>query len=194
MYTSRVCVRGLRCVGKHVQGCHCVHCCAKITTPPSAHTRKNIRCRLCVALLLRIKPGGYLHMAPVCSSWVFINRATSCRTAANPLGDTTKGYVGTGNKQAARCSALALIASWRNLVWTLEQPASSLFHLHPRWQWLLGHLQIWRHGFNMGAYGASSMKPSVLWANVPWVCELDRKLAREYMPRDDGVVAVPSSD
>ena len=104
-----------------------------------------------------------------CSSWVFINRATSCRTAANPLGDTTKGYVGTGNKQAARCSALALIASWRNLVWTLEQPASSLFHLHPRWQWLLGHLQIWRHGFNMGAYGASSMKPSVLWANVPWV-------------------------
>ena len=37
-------------------------------------------------MALRLKRGGFALLATVCSTWVFINRATSGRSIWNPLG------------------------------------------------------------------------------------------------------------
>ena len=37
-------------------------------------------------LVLRLKPGGLLHLAPPCSTFVWINRGTSCRLVAHRCG------------------------------------------------------------------------------------------------------------
>jgi hypothetical protein len=94
--------------------------------------------RLCISLIMKMRPHGHLHMAPVCSSWVFLNRSTAGRSNVQPRGDTSQAYVREGNKQAVRCVVMCLLANWRQLSWTLEQPQSSLLHHHPAWQWLLG--------------------------------------------------------
>jgi hypothetical protein len=44
---------------------------------------------LALQLVRRVKRGGLIMAGPPCSSWVFMNRATSCRSWVNPLGDRT---------------------------------------------------------------------------------------------------------
>ena len=39
-----------------------------------------------VLLALKLRPGGFCMLAPVCSSWVFMNRGTSGRSRSSPVG------------------------------------------------------------------------------------------------------------
>ena len=50
-----------------------------------------------VTLVLRLRPGGLLIGGPPCSSWVFINRATSRRSRQRVNGDCQKRYVRESN-------------------------------------------------------------------------------------------------
>ena len=50
------------------------------------------------AYVLKLKPGGSLLLAPVCSSWVTINRGTSLRSPSNPLGNTDLQYIRDANQ------------------------------------------------------------------------------------------------
>ena len=47
--------------------------------------------------VLRLKPGGLLVGGPPCGSYVWINRATSCRSQTRSMGDCTKAYVRNAN-------------------------------------------------------------------------------------------------
>ena len=48
-------------------------------------------------VILRLVPLGVLVAGPPCSSFVWVNKATSKRSRARPLGDSTKSYVRESN-------------------------------------------------------------------------------------------------
>ena len=53
-----------------------------------------------VALLLRVRPGGLLWMAPVCSSWTFTNSSNTGRKLANVVGNLGYPPVQAGSAMA----------------------------------------------------------------------------------------------
>lgn len=85
-----------------------------------------------------------------CSSWVFINSATSRRTRLDPLGDESKNYVLLANQLlgdhvsrpkrlqrlriCARVAVLLLVALSRSVYFGVEQPASTKLFLTPYFQ------------------------------------------------------------
>jgi hypothetical protein len=50
-----------------------------------------------VRMILKLRPGGLLIGGPPCSSWVWINRATSKRSAQRVMGDSSRNYVRDAN-------------------------------------------------------------------------------------------------
>ena len=87
-------------------------------------------------LVLRLCVGGCLYMAPVCSSWVWINRSTSGRKPWEPNGDISKLYVRQGNEMMSRVAFLAYVAFCRGCHFFIEQPMSSLVRFYGRFIWL----------------------------------------------------------
>jgi len=61
----------------------------------------------------------------------------------------------------------------RNCVFLAEQPSSSLFELHPRWQTLMDVLgdRCYKMHMFMQTYGGSSPKATVLYSNVQSVAD-----------------------
>ena len=56
--------------------------------------------RNAVATVMRLQPGGYLHQAPVCASFVWANSSKTKRTSKNPAGDLSYQPVVLGNIMA----------------------------------------------------------------------------------------------
>ncbi len=82
-------------------------------------------------------------MAPVCSSWTFLNRGTSGRHRSMPLGRfCLHEYVREANVMVSRCTLLAWAALAVGAFYCLEQPAGSLLQYHPRWQQLIAATQV----------------------------------------------------
>ena len=79
-----------------------------------------------VKLVMRVKLGGLLGMAPVCSSWVFANMSNTKRTKENPCGDRSYPQVVSGNLQAKVATFCLLLAHARGLYAFMENPASSM--------------------------------------------------------------------
>eukprot|EP00969_Alexandrium_andersonii_P021278 929209-Alexandrium_andersonii.AAC.1 len=73
-------------------------------------------------MLMKVRPGGAHFTAPVCSSWVFMNRSTSKRSATRPGGDTSSPSVSYSNKMVARVCLLLWVAAAKQIVIILEQP------------------------------------------------------------------------
>eukprot|EP00959_Pyramimonas_sp_CCMP1952_P307188 6429575-Pyramimonas_sp.AAC.1 len=53
-------------------------------------------------MVLRCKPGGIHVLAPVCSTWAWVNRHTAGRKEWDPLGNTKRPQVMAANKMVAR--------------------------------------------------------------------------------------------
>ena len=65
---------------------------------------------------------------------MWINRDTSGRSKADPLGRVWLKGVELANLIVVRCMLLILLASARKVHWVLEQPASSIMFWMPRFQ------------------------------------------------------------
>lgn len=129
--------------------------------------------RLALWAVLNVRPKGILFMAPVCSSWVFMNRGTARRDWAQPLGAAHLPHVSAGNLMTCRVALLCAVARWRGVYWMFEQPGSSLMVAHPAIQALLQQQTVHRVSFCMGAFGATSLKPSHLYSNASWLAGLE---------------------
>ena len=110
-----------------------------------------------------------MHLAPVCSSFSWINSFTHRRTAVCPLGSSEHEYVALGNALVERSVALATLAFHRGVQVLLEQPRNSQLQIHPMVQWLLEHLSshghdLFRQTVYLGEYGAESLKPIWLYS------------------------------
>ena len=134
---------------------------------------------LAMLLVLRLVPGAGMLAAPVCSTWVWLNRGTSLRSSGRRLGDTLRQQVRDANCMVARVVLLAILTTCRGLVWIIEQPANSLLEKHPRFQLLLSRMPVYRITTYMQAFGGPSLKPTWLYSNSPLIDELARKPSGE---------------
>ena len=76
--------------------------------------------------VLQIKDGGLLWMAPVCSSFVFLNSANCKRSVAWPQGNTAYAPVQEGNRMALMAGFLYAVAMLRGVHPVIEQPEGSI--------------------------------------------------------------------
>jgi hypothetical protein len=83
-------------------------------------------------------------LAPVCSSYVWINVGTSGRTITRPEGDITRKYVRDANTMVSRVILLLWIHEARGTCWILEQPEGSLMQHHARFQELMTARKVFR--------------------------------------------------
>jgi hypothetical protein len=79
-----------------------------------------------LTIVLRIKMGGILGMAPDCRSWIFPNSSNTKRKINNLAGDLSYDAVVLGNLLANIAIFLMPIALSRGVHFFLENPASSL--------------------------------------------------------------------
>lgn len=119
--------------------------------------------------VLDVLAGGFVHMAPVCSSFVWINLSDHQRDCFQPLGDDSRGHVQLGNKLVERSVMLLALAFHVGLYFQLETPRLSKLELHPSMQMLITHLglhhqELQRNTVFLGDYGAESPKPIWIYA------------------------------
>ena len=89
-----------------------------------------------LSLAHRIQIGGLLWQGTVCSSWIWLARATTSRTWLLPRGDENVEAVWKGNIMAARSALLMAWSYSRNVNFVVEQPHSSLLWRHPAMRWV----------------------------------------------------------
>jgi hypothetical protein len=73
---------------------------------------------LACEMVMRVRPRGFVHFAPPCSSFTWANRSTSKRTTENPLGDPAIRGVSSSNLIVSRCVLLIQLAASRTFVRT----------------------------------------------------------------------------
>lgn len=83
-------------------------------------------------LTCRLRHGSLLWAGVPCSSFVYLNRGTSGRSASSPCGKQDVPSVKAANTIVNRVILLILVAIARNVAWTVEQPLSSVMDSLPR--------------------------------------------------------------
>lgn len=133
-------------------------------------------------VVLSLKPNGLAWFATVCSTWVFLSRNSTGRSASEPLGRTHFEQVDNGNIQTGRSSLLALLTMCLGSFWALEQPASSLMFCHPGFAYIrhVASFFDWAPWYHvrtyMGAFSALTSKPTDLAGNGAWLCMLAQEM------------------
>ena len=129
-----------------------------------------------VQMQRRLRRRGGQHLATVCSSWTFVNRATSRRYDTVPLGvPPCSQSVVDANQMVSLCSLMWLWAWCAGCYTILEQPLGSLMGCHPRIVQVMRTISSFRHlTTHMGAFGGPSPKPTNLYADAPYANRLVR--------------------
>lgn len=103
---------------------------------------------------------------------VWINRATSGRSAAFPLGNSSLPSVASANRMVSNLVLALVLLTLKGVFWIVEQPAGSLLEEHPRWKELCRMVKVYRTHVWMSDYGAPSPKPSWLYSQMSWISEI----------------------
>jgi hypothetical protein len=151
-------------------------------------------------LIRNIREGGVAHLATVCSTWVYLCRATTGRSVTNPLGDRGEPLVENANTMVARTSLLLVFATALLVFFIHEQPLTSLMPDTMFFRWAKTMVRdmlsgTWQEVFTwLGAYGHETWKPTQLVSNAEWSACLYKKMTAEqrYMLKpDSGVRHLP---
>ena len=126
-----------------------------------------------MSLLMRMAVGGFHLTAPVCSTWVWINRGTSKRTFYDALGDPSVPGNRVANLMVTRVVLTLVLVAYRGGWWVLEQPQGSLLERHPRFKWLCRITSVIRVRIEMKDFGACTAKPSWLYTNCPFLSDVN---------------------
>jgi hypothetical protein len=109
---------------------------------------------------------------PVCSSFVWVSRASTGRSVWNPLGKPkTSPSVAMGNEMVSRLMLLLLIMKAKGCFTITEQPKGSLMEQHPRFVWFNRRVPLFRKYVAMKWYGAPSVKGTWLYSWHPSVLD-----------------------
>ena len=129
-----------------------------------------------IVLVLRLRSNRALQVfGTVCSSWIWIVRSVTHRSAAEPLGDRGHAFTEHGNVMVARVAILMLIGWSKGALLLLEQPSSSLMILHPRMQQVAQVAKAKLISTCMLPFGSPTEKRTILLSDAPWVDGLKRK-------------------
>eukprot|EP00969_Alexandrium_andersonii_P248627 10986721-Alexandrium_andersonii.AAC.2 len=85
---------------------------------------------------------------------------------------------------ACVCSALLTPSLVPGLWWSIEQPGSSIMHLHPKLQARKAILQFHRVALWMKSYGSSSPKGTSLYGNAPYLDMMASSIPRHEQRAD----------
>jgi hypothetical protein len=126
----------------------------------------------CLNMVRKLKPLGLAWFAPPCSSWILISRGKTGRNKLRPKGRTNRLANKRQNTLVSRVCCILEYLSKRSVYWVVEQPTSSVMFELARFELLLRRHNARRVSFPMGAYGAESLKPTVLWGTWPGLADL----------------------
>ena len=122
-----------------------------------------------------IVQGGLAHWATVCSSWVWMCRGATHRTASRPEGDPKVRCVREGNGMVARMAAVLIVLICKSVHWVLEQPESSLMKKSLWMRHVLSLKPTYATKTYMGVFGGSTLKPTELLSMSRWPSQLCRR-------------------
>ncbi|CAJ1376229.1 unnamed protein product [Effrenium voratum] len=107
-----------------------------------------------LALTLRLyKSRGFNFEAPVCSTWIWLNRPGPAFLYHLRLQSETCIDFSSANTMVARTCIYLYILSTLGLCWCIEQPASSLLEKHVCFEWLSKQCTVYKAFVWMGSYG-----------------------------------------
>ena len=147
-----------------------------------------------------IKPGGLAHVATVCSTWVYLSRASTGRSMSKPLGFRGSKVTEDANCMAARVSLLLIFMTAIGVWFLHEQPLSSLISCTKMFGWAKNKARTtlqgsWDETFLwMGAYGHDTWKPTQIISSGRWTRSLYKPLTplqRFMLKPDSGVIHLP---
>ena len=118
-----------------------------------------------VQFVLQLEDGGGIFSAPVCSSWVWMNRSTSGRHSALPAGNDDHFYVRMANIMVSRVCMLCWLALGCGKIWMIEQPRFSILECSRRMQELIQKTRVFRTTTSLGHFGAPTQKDIYLYSN-----------------------------
>ena len=100
-------------------------------------------------LVLTMKTAIAKVSAPVCSTWVYLSRASTQRSYMDPLGDQTLVSVSRANVMVVRVILLAVLCAALSVIVIIEQPVNSLMVLHPYFQKFLVMVKVFRKSIKL---------------------------------------------
>lgn len=130
--------------------------------------------RNAVLLTLRVRQHGSIWLAPVCSTWVWVGRFGSGRTAKHAGGNVLNQRTRIGNMMVVRCVLLMLLAWARGVHLWLENPHSTLIHEFSPLKEFLGACMPFKCTVHMCSYGSSCQKTMWIWSSSALVLKLKR--------------------
>lgn len=123
-------------------------------------------------MLEQLKQDDFCHLAPECSSWVWMNSGTSCRSQENPLGDESLDYVREANSQNQHLAEKIADLDANEVIVLVEQPGSSRYFQTPAFKTLINMGGFQLSNLSLGWLGAQSLKPSMLLCNKPEMLDM----------------------
>lgn len=131
--------------------------------------------RTAIGLVMRLAPCALLWLAPVCSSWGFMNSSRCKRKASNRYeGDTTYPQLLEGNALVAATVFLMLLAAARGVRVAMENPRESKMFRYPLVVRLQAALHLtstiaYRCAYSSAPYGKRYLKAYRFMANGTWI-------------------------
>ena len=138
----------------------------------------------CELAMLTIDYLGFGWLAVLCSTWIWMCRASTGRSKWNPLGHKGRTSAKTehGNVMMARAAAIMRLYGARRIDSCLEQPDNSCGPTgEPRMSATINLLEMKKTKISMGNFRGPSKKDMQLWSQGEWVPGLYRKFDRAMM-------------
>ena len=134
---------------------------------------------LALKYVFRLRTGGLLWEAVVCSSFVWANVSNTKRSIDNPFGDVAYEPVAQGNAMANIAAFLMAVASSRGVEVCLENPAASTIFRYPPLAQVLEKLEMVsvttdQCCFSTKPYGQRWLKKFKLLSTGTWVCRMSK--------------------
>lgn len=143
----------------------------------------------CLYHVCNSKPGSGYLTAPVCSTFVFMSRGSTLRSSRKPLGRDDSEAVRQGNVLCGRAVILCILAAAKMMWWVLEQPQSSVMHLHPMFQYMIRLLGVHRLRVTMSSFGGPTKKGTHLYSGHECIEDIQEHTVPEQL--EDRDMAVP---
>ena len=140
-----------------------------------------------LVLCLKLKAMGLSFWETVCSTWVFMSRASTHRTELRPMGEKKFKCVADANVMVSRMCLLIRLLAAKWCCFGLEQPSTSCMEATPRMKSLanlspeLQNGQFTRIQTYMGAFGKPCPKSTLIYGNSPWVLPLSKALPPDFV-------------
>ena len=146
-----------------------------------------------ICTLLRVREGGLCFMGPQCSSWIWLSRSTTRRSAADPDGDLSLPTVREGNHLNKVVALLVTIAGLAGISWVIEQPSSSLFFHTQIMRSVILEVNPFQRWLSLNKWGHFAQKSTLLIGVAGFLSNMGKELSKQAKKRGCGKASKASA-